>query len=1106
MFQRQLSTNGNQRVIQQVARGVGTASIIPMLAVTITMLLVGLRAGTQAQSGSLSMTERLRLKAPLEEIERRAMFRSADATDRAVAELDLSRLSVWTYNFGLTIGRIYSAGRANFPCADGTQRSFYFVSSPAFAVEAGPWHPNSMVHEASDYHSLSKIDWEARDDARGEHFSSLPRLGGSQLMAMSDMSGTWPEAGWPAPENVIEVWLGTETWPKWERRMQRETYGIFDDAYADREGRGDSIPLGIEVQFRGLTSRDDDIVYFQYEFRNNSSHHLTGVYLGQIVDSGSPTTHDYADAFLRYDPELQLIYAVGSNYDPEAGTHTGRAVYPDNAGWVGTIWLDTPTGSFKEEEFRYVWPPYAENPSEILTRVALLNWDDRVLSSEPSLYGAMSGDISHMEPIEADWIWKTGQNGGLPVLKQTEDDYIAYYTDWQSETDLFYYASSGPVDMPPGSILNYVFAIVGGDTEGEMRAEAERAIQVFNDQFRAPSQPEAPRLRANGFRAGPHGREYDERIHRYPIIYAPSGEVTLSWNGQIIESLFDAATDTLDFEGYRVYRSSDRGATWGTPIHDPEGQRISWVPVAQFDLSNGIRGLDPLSYRHLGDDTGLQRTWTDTTALDGIEYWYTVTSYDRGVTINGEWLFSSLESPMPSDPDAPSMVAVITGPRPPGFLPGGIGDGVESSWFHVLMPAADERSTSIGVRVVEEETLTGDDYQIAVYDHYEKIIPNYYGSLDHVASFERGGLDVLQPPPSQWRTPFPQRCDSPGQGHGSTDILDGFRVEVSQPNNANGGISSFAPTTDVGSGAGFTVWLTEATYAREGDEANRANLSGFMNDLELRFTGFATGVGDSNLAHDALTRGQVTVPFELWDTDRDLRLYPVILDSASVGPPHDQDSIAGQWDGRDHIFVTTEPYLTSSGGVVDFSALHPATADTYWVENPVLSTSRSDWIYRLAFFESDSSHTRWDIGDVWTVRPWRPLKYHTGQTFTFTTVLPADQAAENAVEAVTVVPNPYYVFAAWDQSEYERKIQFRNVPADATIRIYTLAGELVAILDHRGDATAAAGNRGYYSNRIGTVDWNLWSYEFMEVSYGLYLYIVETDDGRQKVGKFAIVR
>jgi len=110
------------------------------------------------------------------------------------------------------------------------------------------------------------------------------------------------------------------------------------------------------------------------------------------------------------------------------------------------------------------------------------------------------------------------------------------------------------------------------------------------------------------------------------------------------------------------------------------------------------------------------------------------------------------------------------------------------------------------------------------------------------------------------------------------------------------------------------------------------------------------------------------------------------------------------------------------------------------------------------------------------------------------------------LDDIKVVPNPYYVYAEWDMSNNRRKIQFTNVPMDSEIQIYTLSGELVAILDHHGDSTAIAGGRGYNSDRIGTVDWNIWTYEFTEAAYGLYIYVVKTDDGRTKIGKFAIIR
>ncbi|MBI5463394.1 MAG: hypothetical protein HY966_00395, partial [Ignavibacteriales bacterium] len=50
---------------------------------------------------------------------------------------------------------------------------------------------------------------------------------------------------------------------------------------------------------------------------------------------------------------------------------------------------------------------------------------------------------------------------------------------------------------------------------------------------------------------------------------------------------------------------------------------------------------------------------------------------------------------------------------------------------------------------------------------------------------------------------------------------------------------------------------------------------------------------------------------------------------------------------------------------------------------------------------------------------------------------------------VGVYPNPYYSRAYWDgNGERYRKVYFYNLPAEAMITIYTLAGDIVARLDH----------------------------------------------------------
>ncbi|MFC1530625.1 hypothetical protein ACFL6R_07970, partial [Gemmatimonadota bacterium] len=655
---------------------------------------------------------RLSQKATLEDLGPRALQRSADATDRAVGVLDLSRLKVHTYNLGLTLGRIFSSGRANYANTDGRQRSYIFVSAPAFAVGAGPWHPNAMVHESSDFHTLSKIDWEPRDGARGELFAN-PQLGGYPNMATSDLRATWPMSGWPAPEEVTAVWYGTDTWKKWQRTADRECYCIFDDKYADREGDGQSVPLGIEVQFRALNFRHFNTVFIQYEFTNHSSHTFTDVYLGQLVDAGSPTTNSFA-GFPRYDRQRQLIYGVGAGYDSLTGTHPVSVSSSEQAAWVGTMWLETPTGSFRTSLDGVL----EDDPSDILTRVAFLDWGDRVLLSEESLYGAVSGDITLMESNEAQHVWKAGSGGGSPILIQDETDYIDYNAGWAFEADNYYYAASGPVTMYPGESLDYVIAFVGGLTEQELLEAADIAVEVYRLQYLVQKFPSPPHdFRAGGRLAGQHGREYDRRIHAYAIHYAPPGEVTLTWDGRPTESMIDLNWGFADFEGYRLYRSIDRGATWGYPLADEQGSPIGWIPYRQWDLINGVTGPEPISNTWLGDDTGIVRRFTDPAVRDGVEYWYALTAYDRGGTFRPGYDVPSLESPIGGSPNHPQVVAVIAGSRPAGYSPGslpGSGNGTDM----VLFDETDNGGISIGIRVVDESTVTGSDYTVEVTDHY----------------------------------------------------------------------------------------------------------------------------------------------------------------------------------------------------------------------------------------------------------------------------------------------------------------------------------------------------------------------------------------------------
>ncbi len=77
------------------------------------------------------------------------------------------------------------------------------------------------------------------------------------------------------------------------------------------------------------------------------------------------------------------------------------------------------------------------------------------------------------------------------------------------------------------------------------------------------------------------------------------------------------------------------------------------------------------------------------------------------------------------------------------------------------------------------------------------------------------------------------------------------------------------------------------------------------------------------------------------------------------------------------------------------------------------------------------------------------------------------------------------------------KIEFRHLPAcRSTVRIYTLAGDLVETLYHDG------------SEGRGTLMWDLVSRNGQNVTSGVYLFAVEPDDEKfnRTIGKFVVIR
>ncbi len=176
-----------------------------------------------------------------------------------------------------------------------------------------------------------------------------------------------------------------------------------------------------------------------------------------------------------------------------------------------------------------------------------------------------------------------------------------------------------------------------------------------------------------------------------------------------------------------------------------------------------------------------------------------------------------------------------------------------------------------------------------------------------------------------------------------------------------------------------------------------------------------------------------------------------------------------------------------------------------FVKNPSLPWASGEFIYLL---EPDVRHRTWQFtlswdatstppsaGDQYSYSTKKPFKYN--DTYEISTESLVVKSEEGDLAKIKVVPNPYMVYNLAEQAsdradQFSHELRFTHLPEECTIKIYTLRGDLVRTLHHQ-------------SVTIGEERWDLLTEENMEVSYGVYVYTVETPDGKHHVGKLAII-
>jgi len=158
------------------------------------------------------------------------------------------------------------------------------------------------------------------------------------------------------------------------------------------------------------------------------------------------------------------------------------------------------------------------------------------------------------------------------------------------------------------------------------------------------------------------------------------------------------------------------------------------------------------------------------------------------------------------------------------------------------------------------------------------------------------------------------------------------------------------------------------------------------------------------------------------------------------------------------------------------------------------SLPASGTVWSARFFSGNITGYAADgnYGFVGDVRP--PAVPGLRLAITYTGSILNDSVTTDALLAkVHTVPDPYYVTSNMEITTQRKVLKFINLPSKCVIRIYSLSGVLVNLLEHN-DPTGG-----------GEAIWSVRNRNNQFVASGVYFYHVETPDGKQKVGRFTVV-
>jgi hypothetical protein len=581
--------------------------------------------------------------------------------------------------------------------------------------------------------------------------------------------------------------------------------------------------------------------------------------------------------------------------------------------------------------------------------------------------------------------------------------------------------ASGPFKLKAGKTERFSLALAYGADLGGLRRTVRTVQRIYDANYRFAVPPPLPTLTAE----------------------AGDGYVRLSWDSAA-ERGADPVTGEFDFEGYRIYRSTDPEFRDPKVVTTPTGAEAAGngKPIAQFDRIDEWNGfseqtVEGVAY-FLGEDTGITHTWTDTTVTNGQAYYYAVTAYDYGSRAlefyPSENAITASRTPRGGLVLPKNAVAVRPNARAVGWVPARANEP--------------EHIAGRGVGTVDIAVVNSD------------IVPD-----NHLFR-----LDFHTDLPEQVRARSYSLTDSTTH---QVVLTDGRDFQATGTGALGGGLLPLITTPNavtIDPTSGFRSGSPTNTRIRvTAQSPGQADLKrpGYPDDITIEFSDSVldtsvAGFGAALAAKPAKFRviahtpaGDRQLDFQFRDDDRDGTLSQV----------NDQFTIVTYAESAPAQPIQTWRAALDTTGQAARGPIDPPSG-----------------------------------GDVYDLRLRVP--FGDGDSFVFTTngsTIDEALARQEFRREPYVVPNPYIASASFEPERFavsgrgDRRLEFRGLPASCTIRIYNVKGELVQSLRHEGD------DDGYEP-------WDLRTKDNLDVAPGLFLFHVDAGPLGTTVGKFAVIK